>query len=40
MEQILELTDAELDTVVGGQGSDPSTCASSPDGVCVCSATV
>lgn len=39
MEKILELTDTELDTVVGGQG-DVSTCAASPDGVCVCSATV
>lgn len=36
MEEILELTEAELDTVVGGQGSDPGTCATSPDGVCVC----
>jgi hypothetical protein len=40
MEEIVELTETELDTVVGGQGSDPSTCATSPDGVCACSATV
>ena len=40
MEDILELTETELDSVVGGQGSDPSTCAATPDGVCVCSAAV
>ncbi|RDI35443.1 bacteriocin-like protein [Lentzea flaviverrucosa] len=39
MEEILELTDTELDSVVGGQG-DVSTCAVSPDGVCGCSAAV
>ncbi|GAB3007172.1 hypothetical protein [Saccharothrix stipae] len=40
MEEILELTEAELDTVVGGRGSDPGTCATSPDGVCACGTTV
>jgi hypothetical protein len=40
VEQIIELTEVELDQVVGGQGSDPSTCATSPDGVCVCGAGV
>ncbi|MFE9748293.1 hypothetical protein ACFYOT_25585 [Saccharothrix saharensis] len=40
MEEILELTEVELDEVVGGRGTDPMTCATSPDGVCACSATV
>jgi bacteriocin-like protein len=35
MEQILELTEAELDEVIGGEG-EPCACATTTDGDCIC----